>query len=170
MSVVFVRKTDISCKPYRYNTLLHAPFWHLSLRSTVGESLLLAPCRNVSRQKVVGKFPLHATCCNQSVSSFVRSGVSLTRPVLSYFSSLNGSGVSHTHLLSCRSSAEEYLLHAPCWNMSGRRSGGNRASLLTPRARICLVVRRVGSFSYTPHAGIYFIVWRVGNLSYTPRA
>ena len=82
MTVVLVEKTDILCKPSRYDMLLRPPFWHLSLRSTVGECPLLAPCRNLSRRKVVGEFPLNATCCNQSVASFVRSGVGLTRPVL----------------------------------------------------------------------------------------
>ena len=43
-------------------------------------------------------------------------------------------------------------------------------SLLTPRARICLVVRRVGSLYDMALAVIFLVVRRAGSLSYTPRA
>ena len=33
----------------------------------------------------------------------------------------------------------------------------------------CLLIRQVGSFSYTPRAGIRLVVWRVGSLSVSER-
>ena len=37
-----------------------------------------------------------------------------------------------------------------------------------PSCNFCLVVRRVGSFSYTPRAGICLVVKRISSFSYTP--
>ena len=79
-------------------------------------------------------------------------GVSLTRPVMEYFSSFGGWGVCLTrHFLeTVRSSSGE--------------------SLLQDRVQICLFVRRVGSLSYMPYTGNYLISRRLNSLCHVPRA
>ena len=84
----------------------------------------------------------------KSVLSFVGRRVSLTRPVL----------VSGSYRVS-----GQFLLHAPLWNLCVRSA--DRGSLLAPRTTICLVVRRVGSLSYTPHVGNCLVFRRVESVS-----
>ena len=82
-------------------------------------------------------------------SVFVGRRVSLIRPLLQSVSSLSGSGVSLKHpvLEFCASL---------CYTM--------------PRAAVCLVVKRVGSFSYSPRVGICYVVRQEGSIAYTSRA
>ena len=48
------------------------------------------------------------------------------------------------------------ILHTSCWNLSRRSAGGSFSN--THSAGIRLVIRRVGSLSFTPHAEIYLVV------------
>ena len=64
-----------------------------------------------------------------------------------------------------RLAGKESLLHAPCWNLSGRKSGLS----YTPRSGICLFVWRVGSLYYMPRAVICLVVRWEGSLYYTAR-
>ena len=59
----------------------------------------------------------------------------------------------------------EFLLDAPCLNLSGHTSGGE--SILHARVGNCLVVGRVGYLSYTPRASIVssFGGWDVSSTS-----
>ena len=68
-----------------------------------------------------------------SVSSFVRWGVSLTRPVLESVSSFDVWGVSLTRpeMESVRLEDGSSLLHTPCWNLS-RQFSWCAACLIRP--------------------------------------
>ena len=137
------------CRTSSGESILHALSWHLSRRSLGGKVVLHAECCSLSHREAGRDFLLH-TPVLESVLSFVGRGVTLTRPVLVSVSSNVGGG---------------FLLYALWWNLCDRSA--DRGSLLTPRARICLVVRRVGSFSYTPRAQICLVVRRVESLSHT---
>ena len=79
-----------------------------------------------------------------SVWSFFGWGVSLTRPVLESNFSFGGWGVSYMP-------------------RTGICSSGGSLSY-SSRTEICLVVRKVGTFSRTPRAGIFVVVGRVSVL------
>ena len=108
---------------------LHAPCCNLFDRLAGGESLLHAPCWNLSVARWVGSLILHAP--SRHLSRLSSGAESLTRPVLQSVSSLSRSGVS--------------LSDRTC--LSGLRV---RSLYNTPRAEICLVVRRVGSLLHAP--------------------
>ena len=111
--------------------LLHAPWWNLSGAYSVGESLLHAPFWNL----------------------FVGLGVSIIRPVLESVWLLLGwllSLTRHVLELSGRTPDEESVLLAPSWHLSRRWEG---SVFYTPRAGICLVVRREGVY-YTARDGM----------------
>ena len=112
----------------------------------------------------------------ETVSLFAGWGVSRTHPVLksvcsfvgkeSLFHAIfwklsyqteGGQSLSNTlcTFLSGRLPDEEFHLHAPCW------------ILFVGLGVIRLVVRQVGTFSYT-HPGTCLVVRWVGSLSYTP--
>ena len=113
--------------------------WGVSLTRPVLKSVCSVGRRIVSIKRLVINF----------VWSFVGWGVSLTRSVLELISSFGGWGVSLTRPVLVGVSSK-FLLHTQRWNQCVRSA--DRGSLLTPRARIGLVVRRVGSFYYTPRA------------------
>ena len=72
----------------------------------------------------------------------------------------------------------EFLLHAPCLNLSGRTSGGDLTrpvlasvssfDYCTPSAGICLDKRWIECLSHTPRAQICLFIRRVESPSYTP--
>ena len=69
---------------------------------------------------------------NLSVRSAVGGGGSLKRPMLESVASIGGSGVSLTtsmletgRLSGKGGGGGEYVLHAPCFNLSGDMSSGN---------------------------------------------
>ena len=90
--------------------------------------------------------------------------------------------------LSRRSSGGDFLLHDQCWNLSftptptpfpfvrlvvspsrpvlkSVSSFGTWGASLKRPVLDFLLIRQLGSFSYTPRAGICLVVWRVGSLS-----
>ena len=98
--------------------------------------------------------------------SFGGWGVSFINHVLKSAWSFVGWGVSFTSWnLSCRSSGGEFLLHAPCWNLSRVRHV--RSLSHTPRDEICLFVRRAVGLTYKPLAGVCQVVRLLGRLCYT---
>ena len=130
-------------------------------------------------RRVVGGILLLAPRWSFSSSFGAWWGDSLTRPALDslvnilrvegrfcYWASV---GLSRHH--SARGG--EILLLTACWFLSSSFGAWWGDSLTqrvldsSHRSRSCLVVRRVGSVSYTPRAQIYLFVRRVGSLSQT---
>ena len=58
-------------------------------------------------------------------------------------------------------------MDAQCWNLSRRKVAGSFS--YRPRAVICLVVRQERNVFYTPGAVIFLVLKRVGSFSYTLR-
>ena len=160
--------------------LLRAPYWNLSRRPSGGEFLLYAPCWNLSHP-----LPLRPPFWNlvvRRVRGFSYTSRLESCLVVRYMGSLSETPCAE---LSAHSSVREFLLHAPCWNLSRRsvreechlnalcctvwsfvrwgvsltRSRWNLSGCLSGKEYVSLAM-----------SGIYPVVWRVGSFSYTPRA
>ena len=124
-------------------------------------SLPHSPCLESGRSFGGWRVSLTALCLNLIVGL----GVSLTRPMLESVWSLVVSGVSVTRPILKSVSSFSYRHHDGISHFV-RWVG---STFYKPLTKIFLVIiRRVGSFSYTPRIGICLAVWRVGSLFYTP--
>ena len=158
----------------------------------------MTPCKYCLVDLVGGEFLLHTPCWNLCYTSQDEFSPVVYLQSVSSFGKWEFILNAQCKSLSVRSAGGEFLLHAPCSNLSGlviRRPPCSSLSVRSLRSRsyrlcagislviwwcgslfyrtlprICLVVQRVGSLSYTPRAGFCLVIRRLGNLSYTSSA
>ena len=132
----------------RRGLLLNTPFWNLSGRTSVGESILQCPgiCFVFRREESFSYTPRAADCLVKRVGRFFYTspvGICLV--------------VRREGIISYTPRASMCLVWG-WWGVSLTRP------VMESLCSFGLIVRRVGSFSYTPRAGICLVVRQEGTL------